>query len=118
VSKEAHLAAAQERFVSALVSGAELPPGFDERGSRAMSAILLGKRRNAVRRAVPRIPQRVGAEFVARFDEFARAKPLSKKQTPLGDAIAFLGWLRRNRALPAELRFLAMKLRWKRVVRR
>jgi hypothetical protein len=100
------------------VSGKELPPGFDAGGLRATSAILLGKRRHAVRRAVPRIPQLVGAEFVARFDEFARVKPLSKNQTPLGDAIAFLGWLRRKRALPSGLRFLELKLRWQRVMRR
>ncbi len=118
MSDDEGLEAAQTAFVAALVAGEKLPRGFDERGSRATSAVLLGKRRNALRRAVPRIPQMLGVNFGARFDDFARGKPLSAKQTALGDAIAFLGWMRRNRVLPVELRFLAVELRWRRVLRR
>lgn len=82
---------------------------------RETSAVLLSKRRHAVRRAVPRIPRVLGVEFVWRFDEFARVMPLSANQTPLGDAVAFLGWLRKNALLPRELRRLGIRLRWRRV---
>jgi hypothetical protein len=115
MSDDARLAAAQERFVAALVAGGEVPPGFDVRGTAATSAVLLGKRRHAVRRAVPRIPRVLGLEFAVRFDEFARATPLSAKQSPLGDAVAFLGWLKRNALLPRELRRLRIRLRWLRI---
>lgn len=91
---------------------------YDARGAVATSAILLGKRRNAVRRAVPPIPRFLGAEFGALFDRFARAHPLRANRTALVDAIAFLGWLRRSGALPRELRFLSVKLRWRRMTRR
>ena len=118
MSDDARLAAAQEKLVAALVAGGDAPDGFDARGTRATAAILLGKRRNAVRRAVPLIPRMLGVNFGARFDEFAKAKPLSVKQTPVGDAIAFLGWLRRKRVLPKELRYLSVRLRWKRILRK
>jgi hypothetical protein len=118
VSDDSNLAKAQERFVSALVTGDELPPGFDVRGSRATSAILLGKRRHAVRRAVAPIPRFLGAEFGALFDRFATAHPIRGNGTAIVDAIAFLGWLRRNGVLPRELRYLTFKLRWRRISRR
>ncbi|MEO8334797.1 MAG: hypothetical protein ABI664_07485 [bacterium] len=85
---------------------------------RSPSAILLGRRRNAVRRCVWRITSSLGVEFRTRFDEFAREKPLERHTTALSDAIAFLGWLRRNRILPTDLRFLAVKLRWRQLTRR
>jgi hypothetical protein len=118
VSDDKSLAATTDDLVTGLVAGNESAPRFDARGSQAMSRVLLGQRRNAVRRAVPPIPRQLGAEFGARFDEFARVKRLSRKQTAVSDAIAFLGWLRRNGALPTELRFLAVKLRWQRMLRR
>jgi hypothetical protein len=115
VRDDARLAAEQGRLISSLVAGDELPRGIDPRGARALSTILMGKRRKAMVNAAPEIPRALGAEFVARFAEFAPAVPLSENESGLGDAIAFLGWLRRNALLPAELRYTRVWLRWRRI---
>ena len=117
VSDDTRLAAEQGRLVSALAGGGELPSGFDVRGARALSAALLTKRRKAVSHAVPAIPRSLGAMFADSFDRYAAENPLPTSGDSVVDAIAFLRWLRRSDDLPRELRWLAGRLQWRRLVR-
>jgi hypothetical protein len=118
VPDDVSLADRQAQLVAALVSGAPLPPGFDERSVHAMATILRAKRWHALNHALPAIRLALGDEFTSAFERFAAEWPRRAGDSALDDAIDFLGWLRRARELPAPLRYLAVRLRVRRLFAR
>ncbi|MVU80040.1 hypothetical protein GPX89_22685 [Nocardia sp. ET3-3] len=80
------LAQRQAEVVRALVAGDEPPPGFDAADLAATAHGLLHKRAEEVRRRFPRLVHAAGADFTARYVEWARTRP---KTTTADDAAAF-----------------------------
>ncbi|AYF76024.1 hypothetical protein D7D52_21735 [Nocardia yunnanensis] len=80
------LAQRQAALVRALVAGDAAPAGFDAGDLAATAHGLLHKRAEEVRRRFPHLAHAVGADFTARYLEWARTRP---KTTTVGDAAAF-----------------------------
>lgn len=85
-----NLAQQQAALVRALVAGAEPPPGFDADALSATSHALLHKRADEVSRRFPLLSHACGADFTARYMEWARTRP---KISTAADAAAFAQYL-------------------------
>lgn len=102
---------AQVRLVASLTGDASASPAMDAARLAAMAAVLLDKRRRAVAKRFPGLVRVLGAEFRARFDEYARiTRPASVDE----DALRFIGNIGASRSLPRDLRMLRRRL-WLRV---
>jgi hypothetical protein len=102
------LAAMQAELVFALAGRAAPPPGFDADRVRAVSMALAAKRRGAVARAWPGLPQALGSQFADRFDLFATRTPLPVNGGPRADGRAFLRWLAARGEMPEACRLQAL----------
>ncbi|MEV0397074.1 hypothetical protein [Polymorphospora rubra] len=69
------LAARQAELVAALVTGAPVPPGFDERLVGIARTALLRKRAGDVARHWPLLAAGLGADWPATFAGFAATRP-------------------------------------------
>lgn len=114
---DASLAGEQAALVAALARGDTAREGFDETRLRALSEMIRGKRRKAVARSCPALPRALGDGFASTFDEYARVMHLPTGAGAIDDAGRFLGWLSHRGLLPRDLRFLALRLRLRRLLR-
>jgi hypothetical protein len=117
VRSDSSLAGEQAALVAALVRGETAREGFDETRLRALSEMLRGKRRKAVARSCPELPRALGEGFASTFDEYGRVTHSPTGAGAIDDASRFLGWLSHRGLLPRELRFLALTLRLRRLLR-
>jgi hypothetical protein len=92
VTTRQELATAQAELVRALVAGGPVPTGFDEHRVREQAAALLSKRRRGIERAAPGVVTALGAEFPARFAEWARVNPPRTGICTRADADTFAEW--------------------------
>ncbi|TDU06018.1 hypothetical protein EDD99_4561 [Streptomyces sp. 846.5] len=105
----AALAAAQAALLSALVAGADAPPGFDADRLRVQSHALLAKRTRQAAAHHGWLTQALpAADYRAHFTAYAAAHPLrAGSGGSHADATAFEGYLRERGLLPP-----AVKPRW------
>ncbi|CAM3828224.1 hypothetical protein [Smaragdicoccus niigatensis] len=80
------LAKQQEALVAALVAGGPPPAGFDSLALQATAVALLNKRAGEVAHRAPDLTYQLGAEFAARFREWASSRP---KTTTAADTVSF-----------------------------
>ncbi|MGW3345037.1 hypothetical protein ACWDA3_17130 [Nonomuraea rubra] len=100
-ARRRRLAEAQGRVVAALVTGAEVPEGFDPERMRAQALSLIAKRRAIVARIRPDAAQAAGPDLAAEFAAYAAARATP----PPGyraDADDFAAWLRERGRMPGE----------------
>lgn len=112
------LASRQAALISALVAGAPLPDGFDRDHARHVAGVLRLKRRKAMVHAAPEVPGVIGAEWRDLFEQFADDLPVTRRMTPLDDAIAFCAWVARIRGRRWRHLRLVIRLRWRRMASR
>ncbi|WP_405487042.1 hypothetical protein [Nocardia sp. NBC_00511] len=98
----------QAELVRALVTGAEVPPGFDRADVTAAAHGLLHKRAEEVAHRFPRLVHAAGPEFRARYVEWAARRP---KSTTASDAAAFAHDLGLPEPLPAPGRWTRLRAR-------
>ncbi|WP_424185248.1 hypothetical protein ACOBQX_25630 [Actinokineospora sp. G85] len=87
------LAAQQSALLHALLADGPAPPGFDEAALRVEADALLAKRRRVVAMIVPEVVEACGAEFAARFAEYARGNPRRVGSRAREDAAAFAAFV-------------------------
>jgi hypothetical protein len=99
--ERARLADIQARVVAALVTGGEVPGGFDEERMRVQAASLLAKRRAIVARISPDVAAAAGHDLAAEFEAYARSRatPPPDYRT---DAAGFADWLRERGLMEPE----------------
>ena len=90
------LADQQAALLAALVAGGTLPGGFDPADAAATSEALVHKRAAAVAGAEPALARALGAEFSARFAQYAASHPLPRRGGVRADVGAFARTLRRS----------------------
>jgi hypothetical protein len=111
------LAEAQAGFVAALTTRSRVAGEFDEARMHALARIIVVKRRRLVDSACPALRRTLHTAFAALFDAYAAECPSQSGDTPHDDALRFTQWLARGRALPPTLRWLRLRLGFRRVVR-
>ncbi|MFI9628409.1 DUF692 domain-containing protein [Streptomyces sp. NPDC052042] len=71
------VAAAQTALLSALVTGAPAPPGFDERRLGVQSRALAAKRAGVVAKVAPELPEILGTGYRNAFLAYAERRPMA-----------------------------------------
>jgi hypothetical protein len=93
------LAAAQGRLVAALITGGDVPDGFDPARLGVQAGSLIAKRRSIVARLRPDAARAAGGDLIAEFAAYAR----TRTAPPPGyraDADDFAAWLRDRGRMP------------------
>jgi hypothetical protein len=90
VDARVELAVRQGALVDALVAGAPVPPGFDERRVAIAAAALQDKRTREVAHAWPALAASLGSDFSARFGTYARLNAAPIEGGPWADGLAFV----------------------------
>ena len=87
------LAARQQALVRALLTGAPVPPGFDEHRVGVEAAALRAKRRSIAANLRPDLADLLGDRFRALFDTWAREHPKPVDLSFRADLDRFETWL-------------------------
>ncbi|MFY1832005.1 hypothetical protein ACN47A_39260 [Myxococcus fulvus] len=96
-------ARAQAELVRALGVGDPVPQGFDESRVLAAAQSLMSKRRRGVERTWPRLASALGSDFAPRFEQWARANPMSVEPDSRAEGRRFAQALRDEGRLPGTL---------------
>lgn len=88
-------ALAQQEFLTALVTGAPTPAGFDAELVAHQAAALIRKQARLVANEDPALALSLGTEFDALFVGYARENPL-RTGDRTGDTRRFARWLESN----------------------
>lgn len=101
------LTAQQRELVRALVVGGPAPAGFDPARVAAARHALRDKRRRALLRAWPALPETFGERFDEVFLAFVEQTPPPRDGGALADGRSMLRWLERRGTLDPALRLRA-----------
>lgn len=111
MSGREELAARQRALVEALLAGAPVPAGFDERRVGVEAAALRSKRRAIAANLRPDLVDLLGDRFRPLFDTWAREHPKPVDLSFRADLTRFDSWLHEEGHLPRPRR------RWRAVLK-